>query len=473
MRKTFVGIRLKKLREERQLTQMVLAQTLGISLSYLNQIENNQRPLTVQVLLRLNEAFGIDVQLFSEAEEARLFSDLREVFADTRLNDQLGKTEIRELAANMPAVGRLLVAMHKQLNEAQEQSAYLANQLGNDRSADLPVMLSTPYEEVREYFYAHRNFIPELDQAGEALSQKMGQPVGKMKQALTDRLLQVHGVRIVEQGTGDESNAVRQYDSQSRVVTLSPRLDEGQQAFQLATQLAFLEQKLLLDQLLEKAVFSSPEARVLARIGLANYFAGAVLMPYMHFWQSAEQLRYDIELLEQRYAVSFETICHRLSTLQRPEARGVPFFFIRVDRAGNISKRQSATDFHFSRFGGTCPLWNIYAAFSSPDRILTQQAEMPDGRTYFWIAKMIRHRQGGYKAPSKNFAIALGCDLHHADRLVYSKGMILDDPAARTPIGAGCKICERQKCPQRAFPSLYATIQVDEAQTNFAPYMSA
>jgi predicted transcriptional regulator len=427
----------------------------------------------VQVLLRLNEAFGIDVQLFSEAEEARLFSDLREVFADPRLNEQLGKTEIRELAANMPAVGRLLVEMHKQLGEAQEQSAYLANQLGNDRSADLPVMLSTPYEEVREYFYAHRNYIPELDHEGEALSRKLGLPVGKMKHALAERLLQMHGVRLVEQAGTDSTDTVRHFDKSTRLLALSPRLDEGQQAFQLATQIAFLEQKQLLDQLLEKTAFSSPEALVLARIGLANYFAGAVLMPYMHFLQSAEQLRYDIELLEQRYAVSFETICHRLSTLQRPEARGVPFFFIRVDRAGNISKRQSATDFHFSRFGGTCPLWNIYAAFSSPDRILTQQAEMPDGRTYFWIAKMIRHRQGGYKAPSKSFAIALGCDLHHADRLVYSKGMILDDPAARTPIGAGCKICERQKCPQRAFPALYSTIQVDEAQTNFAPYMTA
>ncbi len=473
MRKTFVGIKLKKLREERQLTQMSLAKSLGISLSYLNQIENNQRPLTVQVLLRLNEVFGIDVQLFSEAEEARLFSDLREVFADPRLNEQLGKTEIRELAANMPAVGRLLVEMHKQLGEAQEQSAYLANQLGNDRSTDLPVMLSTPYEEVREYFYAHRNYIPELDHEGEALSRKIGLPVGKMKHALAERLLQMHGVRLVEQAGTDSTDTVRHFDKSTRLLALSPRLDEGQQAFQLATQIAFLEQKQLLDQLLEKTAFSSPEALVLARIGLANYFAGAVLMPYMHFLQSAEQLRYDIELLEQRYAVSFETICHRLSTLQRPEARGVPFFFIRVDRAGNISKRQSATDFHFSRFGGTCPLWNIYAAFSSPDRILTQQAEMPDGRTYFWIAKMIRHRQGGYKAPSKSFAIALGCDLHHADRLVYSKGMILDDPAARTPIGAGCKICERQKCPQRAFPALYSTIQVDEAQTNFAPYMTA
>lgn len=472
MRKTFVGIKLKKLREERQLTQMSLAKSLGISLSYLNQIENNQRPLTVQVLLRLNEAFGIDVQLFSEADEARLFSDLREVFADPRLNEQLGKTEIRELAANMPAVGRLIVEMHKQLGQAQEQSAYLANQLGNDRNADLPVMLSTPYEEVREYFYAHRNYIPELDHEGEALSSKLSLPVGKMKHALAERLLQMHGVRLVEQAGTDTTDTVRHFDKSTRLLALSPRLDEGQQAFQLATQIAFLEQKQLLDQLLGKTAFSSPEARVLARIGLANYFAGAVLMPYMHFLQSAEQLRYDIELLEQRYAVSFETICHRLSTLQRPEARGVPFFFIRVDRAGNISKRQSATDFHFSRFGGTCPLWNIYAAFSSPDRILTQQAEMPDGRTYFWIAKMIRHRQGGYKAPSKSFAIALGCDLHHADRLVYSKGMILDDPAARTSIGAGCKICERQKCPQRAFPSLYSTIQVDETQTNFAPYMT-
>lgn len=285
MRKTFVGIKLKKLREERQLTQMSLAKSLGISLSYLNQIENNQRPLTVQVLLRLNETFGIDVQLFSEADEARLFSDLREVFADPRLNEQLGKTEIRELAANMPAVGRLIVEMHKQLGQAQEQSAYLANQLGNDRNADLPVMLSTPYEEVREYFYAHRNYIPELDHEGEALSSKLSLPVGKMKHALAERLLQMHGVRLVEQAGTDTTDTVRHFDKSTRLLALSPRLDEGQQAFQLATQIAFLEQKQLLDQLLGKTAFSSPEARVLARIGLANYFAGAVLMPYMHFLQ--------------------------------------------------------------------------------------------------------------------------------------------------------------------------------------------
>jgi predicted transcriptional regulator len=218
--------------------------------------------------------------------------------------------------------------------------------------------------------------------------------------------------------------------------------------------------------------FSSGEARALARIGLANYFAGALILPYTMFLHAAEALRYDIDLLGQRFGVGFESVCHRLSTLQRPGAQGVPFFFIRVDRAGNISKRQSATDFHFSRAGGTCPLWNVYEAFSSPGRILTQLAEMPDGRTYMWLARTVSRQMGGYGTPDKTFAVALGCDVRHAGRLVYSKGLRLDDREARTPIGMGCRICERPACPQRAFPSLSRPLAVDETRSTFAPYAS-
>src|SRR5690606_7465786 len=160
--------------------------------------------------------------------------------------------------------------------------------------------------------------------------------------------------------------------------------------------------------------------------------AGALVLPYAPFLQLAERLRYDIDLLGLEFGMGFETICHRLSTLQRSEARGVPFFFIRVDRAGNISKRQSATDFHFSRVGGTCPLWNVDAAFANPGRILTQIAEMPDGRAYLWIARMVESSRGGHNAPAKRFAIGLGCDLLHADRLVYSQGLALNDTTIRT-----------------------------------------
>jgi predicted transcriptional regulator len=251
---------------------------------------------------------------------------------------------------------------------------------------------------------------------------------------------------------------------------LSTILSSGQQAFEMATQLAFLEMGETLDRLAEEASHGSEEAYRLARIGLANHFAGALLMPYRAFLKAAEALRYDIELLGQRFGVGFETICHRLSTLQRPEARGVPFFFVRVDRAGNISKRQSATDFHFSRVGGSCPLWNVYEAFSAPDRVLTQLARMPDGRTYLWIARTVSRGLGGYGAPTKTFAIGLGCDLSHADRLVYAKGLDLKDADAAVPIGAGCKVCERPNCPQRAFPPIGRRTAINENERRFTPY---
>jgi predicted transcriptional regulator len=177
--------------------------------------------------------------------------------------------------------------------------------------------------------------------------------------------------------------------------------------------------------------------------------------------------------LSQRFQVSFETVCHRLSTMQRPDARGIPFFFVRVDRAGNISKRQSATDFHFSRTGGTCPLWNVYEAFAQPESILTQLAQMPDGRTYLWVARSISRRRGGFGAPARTFAVALGCDVQYAHKLVYATGMDLSNPAAATPIGAGCKVCDRENCTQRAFPAIGRDLKVDENVRYVAPYVSA
>jgi predicted transcriptional regulator len=254
------------------------------------------------------------------------------------------------------------------------------------------------------------------------------------------------------------------------VLSLHAHLNRGQRAFQLATQLAFLEADAVLQQVVERAKLSSDETRSLARMGLASYFAGALIMPYAPFLEAAERMRYDLDQLGGHFGVGFESVCHRVSTLQRPDARGVPFFFVRVDRAGNISKRQSATDFHFSRVGGTCPLWNVYEAFAQPGRILTQLAQMPEGRTYLWIARTVTSGYASYAAPSKTFAIGLGCDLRHADRLVYSKGLDLRDPSAPTKIGAGCKVCEREHCAQRAFPPIGKKLVVDENESRVAPY---
>lgn len=471
MKKAFIGVRLKRLREERRLTQFALAKTLGISPSYLNQLEKNQRPLTVPVLLKINKQFGIDVQLFSEGDEARLISDLREVFSDPTIPETVGLSEVREIASGMPAAGRAIVALYRRHRHAIERTDAMATQLGLGEGGAATLVPLMPYEQVRDFFYAHHNHFAELDEAAERLFAEARLKAGDTAPGLVGYLDRRHGVRVTTEAAVDmHDDAQRLYRPSDKVLRLSLRLQGGQRAFQLATQLAFMEMEPAINRLASEAARGSAQTYALARIGLANYFAGALLMPYRAFLEAAESLRYDIDLLGQRFGVGFETVCHRLSSLQRPGAAGVPFFFVRVDRAGNISKRQSATDFHFSRVGGTCPLWNVYAAFVQPGRILTQMAQMPDGRTYLWIARTVHRAVGGYGVPGKTFAIGLGCDIRHAGRLIYSKGLDIQDPSAATPIGAGCKVCERRACPQRAFPLIGEPLSVDENRSVFIPY---
>ena len=220
---------------------------------------------------------------------------------------------------------------------------------------------------------------------------------------------------------------------------------------------------------LDQAAFRTDAARDVARVGLANYAAGALLLPYRAFLEAAREEKHDIDRLRTRFQVSFEQVCHRLSTLQRPGWRGVPFYFARVDMAGNITKRHSATRFQFARFGGACPLWNVHEAFAAPDRIGVQLAEMPDGSRYISIARSVSKPSGSYLANDRRYALSLGCEVEHAGALVYAAGLDLNGPAAR--IGVSCRICERTDCTQRAFPPLDRTLHVPENERGVVPYV--
>ena len=480
MRKTFLGVKLKTLREQRGLTQAALAQLLDLSPSYLNQLENNQRPLSVPVLLRLQSSLGVDLQVFSDDDEARLTAQLQTVMAEAAGDTVVPQAELRSLAQQMPALAQVILRMHRRGRDAEDRLASLATALG-DRAGELAPSTRQSHEEVRDFFYERHNHIAALDERAEELGESLRASRDAPDDArdlagrLEAFLLRTHGVAtstLAQEGPHSEAVTLRRFDAHNKVLYVGDAAEPGQRAFQLATQLATLEAGALIDELADSGSFSSPESRSLARIGLASYFAGALVLPYRRFLGAAEQLLYDIDLLAQRFGVSFETVCHRLSTLQRPDARGIPFFFVRVDRAGNISKRQSATDFHFSHTGGTCPLWNVYEAFAQPARVLTQVARMPDGRTYLWIARCVSRITGGYGSPERTFAIGLGCDVRHASRLVYAKGLALTDAEAATPIGAGCRICDRKGCPQRAFPALGKRLQIDENERPREPYAS-
>ncbi|HEV7709976.1 MAG TPA: short-chain fatty acyl-CoA regulator family protein [Asanoa sp.] len=458
-----MGVRLRRFREQRDLTQAALARALGISASYVNQIESDQRPLTSPVLLRLVEAYGVDPREFSAEAADRLVAQLRDVFGDPGAGEPVTLAEARELTTTMPAVARFVVELHSRYRRELARSESIAGQIFSEAPP-------TAYEEVRDLFYANRNYFDQLDTAAEALFARAGLTTGDTAGGLVAYLADRHRIRVEELPEGDGADLKRRFDPRTRTLSLSPLLSAGQRAFQLAAHLATIEAADEIDRIVADADLLDDDTRVLARIGLSSYFAGATILPYQQFRDAAESLRYDIDLLRRRFRVGFETIAHRLSTLQRPQSRGVPFFFVRVDRAGNISKRQSATDFHFSRVGGSCPLWSIYAAFAEPGTIRAQLAEMPDGRGYLWVARTVSRHTGGYGSPTQAFAIGLGCDLRHASRLVYADGLDLNNPAARTPIGPGCKVCERPACPQRAFPAIGASLRADPGRTRFAPY---
>ncbi len=459
MKNAYLGRQLRRLRENHGMTQAALARSLELSPSYLNQIERNQRPLTLTVLARLDELFGIEAQPFHEAGDGRLTSRLRAALADQGVT--ISTAELHDLADNSPALAKVILDMRRRLRNATERADLLAEQVSGQ--PDAPAA-PTAFEAVRDYFYTRRNHIDELDRAAEPLGTLL--PVISRAEALTTYLADRHGIRIE---TKTDPGTLRRFDPETRVLHVSDRLSDSQQAFQMATQLALLEEASTIDRLCAKSGLS-PEDQPLLRIGLANYYAGALILPYGEFLTAAEAARYDIEVLSRRFGVGFETTCHRMSTLQRAGASGVPFFFIRVDRAGNISKRQSATDFHFSRFGGSCPLWTIYDAFSRPGDVLRQVAQMPDGRRYLWVARTVSHGGGSFGAPVKTFAIALGCDIAHADRLVYAEGLDLLGPEAATPIGPGCKLCDRPTCAQRAFPMIGQPVAADARRASFAPY---
>ncbi|MFF3322758.1 short-chain fatty acyl-CoA regulator family protein [Streptomyces sp. NPDC002889] len=462
MGKTYAGARLRRLREERRLSQAELARVLAISPSYLNQMEHDSRPLTVPVLLRLTEAFGVDPGFFSERDTGRVLAGLREALADDLATARVSPGDLSELVSRLPSVAAVLLDLGRRNQELTEQLAEAAE---GRADATPPTAPRSPHEEIREFFYRRQNYLHDADTAAEELAGALGIRPGEVLRALSARLTEQHGVRIAA-----DSDRLHRYDPAARVLHLSARLRPGQQAFRMATQLALLEYDDELSRLASQDHEEGSASWSLARIGVANYFAAALILPYRAFHGAAEELRYDIERLTDRFGLGYETVCHRLSTLQRPRLRGVPFSFVRVDRAGNLSKRQSATGFHFSRAGGTCPLWNVYEAFAAPGRIHVQIAAMPDGQRHLWTARTVTRHRGGWGEPGKTFAIGLGCEIRHAGRLVYSDGLDLDNASAATPIGMGCRICERVDCPQRAVPPLGRPLAIDERSSTFVPY---
>jgi predicted transcriptional regulator/DNA-binding XRE family transcriptional regulator len=446
------------------MTQAELARRLGISASYLNLIEHNQRPLTAQLLIALAQEFQLELSDFAADDDRRLAAHLLEAFSDPVFEEHpLNSADLRELASSSPSIARAVLALYEQFQLARESLAELAEESYAQQESASTTSLRPdvlPSEEANDFIQRHMNYFGELEILAEQLwvdaKLKRGGRFAGMAEWLERQGI---GVQL----TGGEGRIVRRYDRDLRRISLSEALPPSSRNFQLAAQIALISHHDQLEALTDgDPGLTSESSRTLARLVLAHYYAGAVLMPYESVWRSAISQRYDVELLANRFGTSFEQVGHRLTTLRRPEAEGVPFHMLRVDIAGNISKRFSASGIRFARFSGACPRWNVFRAFQTPGMIRVQVSVMPDGDKFFCIARTVAHGRGGYGAPRATLAVGLGCPLDYASELVYADGVDLSEEDGMLQVGVTCRLCDRRDCEQRVLPSLRQPLQVRE-----------
>ncbi len=444
------------------MTQVQLAERLQISPSYLNLIESNRRSLPAPMLIKLAQIFRVELSHFALDEDQRIGADLLELFADPLFEEHgLTSTDVRELANASPGAARAVLSLYR----AYESSRALADELSarlavDDVTTNGGTLVTS--EEVGDLLQRHMNYFPALESGADELWRRARLDIDDLYSGLVRDLGRAHGVTVRILRNSHDRGIVRHFDPDTKELQLSELLPTRSRTFHVAYQIGLLEQGQVLAKLTSEPQLTTAEARSLARVALGNYFAAAVLMPYGQFLEAARELRYDIDILGRRFRVGFEQVCHRLTTLRRPGAEGVPFHMVRIDVGGNISKRFSASGIRIARYAGICPKWNIFQAFQTPGMIRIQVSRTPGSGNYFCIARTVQKDSAGFHSQQPINVVGLGCQLEHAREMVYSDGIDLDNPDIVTPVGTTCRTCERVTCEQRALPSVRVPLEVDE-----------
>lgn len=464
-RKLFLGARLKRLRRDRGLTQTAMAADLGVSPSYLNHIERNQRPVSAQLLLRLAQTYDVDLRQLGQSGAAGE-AELAEALADPLFKDlTVPRHELLQLTEEAPGAAEALLRLYRAFSEQKDRArAALAD---GGEAAGGP----SPADWVRELIQSRANHFPELDALGEALNAALdpNQTGDGFETLARARLLGRHNMSVRVMPAEVMVEWTRRFDPHRRRLLLSETLDPSSRAFAIAYQLALSEHETELNALTDAARPPDEVTRALLKVSLTNTLAAAIQMPYAAFQRLAESSGYDIARLQTRFGASFEQVAHRLTTLSRPTARGVPFFLMRVDQAGNVSKRYASGAFPFARFGGACPRWRLHSAFRTPGKLVTQIIETPDGARWFTLARTVDRQGHDGHGEAHDLAIGLGCELKDAHRLAYARGLDLTTPEV-TPIGPACRLCHRHPCAERAAPPVDRPLRVDDWSKSVSPY---
>ncbi len=450
-----MGQRIRRLRRELGLTQQVMAEDLDVSPSYIALIENNQRPVTATMLLKFAEIYRVDIVSLARGSQDDFNAQLTAAFNDPLFADLgLSPLEVQDFGNSFPGTAEAVMRLYTSYKEGQ-----LALADNSERqSAEVE-----PVNEARHFLAARKNCFVELDDRAEELAGHVKRAGGYEKYFNDQRL------RVRRLPAKIMMGSLRRFEPHRKEIVLNETLDQASATFQLALQLVYFEMDAVITEVLAEGRFESENGEKLTRRALANYAAAAMMMPYTPFLKAAETRAYDIEALSRQFGASFEQVAHRLTTLQKPGNEGVPFFFIRVDAAGNVSKRLDGAGFPFARHGGSCPLWSVHTAFNRPRHIITQWIELPEGERFFSIVRTVTAGGGSFQHQRVERAVALCCPAQHAHKLVYAAGIDLGtiDP---TPIGVNCGLCHRANCLARAKPPIGRSLAADDYRRPSVPF---
>ncbi|MEM1400340.1 MAG: short-chain fatty acyl-CoA regulator family protein, partial [Pseudomonadota bacterium] len=424
------------------------AEAIGISASYLNLIEHNRRKITVPLLFKIAGYFRIEPGELADGDDGRLVGDLMELFGDDLFVDSdLTNQEIRDLAFSNPVAARAVLRLFDKYREMSRPGG-TPSITGEGRGED-ELYHGAP-DAVSDFIQERSNYFPQLEEAAERVRHDIDHAGGGFEQGLRAYFLNVFGVECrrasLPRGMG------RRVSDDGRLLEISELLPPETAIFSIAHEVGLRAADQEISAFIEESTLPDLDASALARTALGDYFAAALAMPYQRFLELCEAYRYDVDRIALGFSASFEQVCHRMTTLQRPGAQGIPLHLVRTDIAGNISKRFSLSGIHIPRHSGACPRWNVYSAFLQPGRINVQLSQMPEGETYFCIARSFEKGGHRHNAPRRHLSIGLGCSISDARRMVYSDGIDLTNSAHIVPIGVGCRICPRLECEQRAHP---------------------
>ncbi|MBX3251824.1 MAG: DUF2083 domain-containing protein [Myxococcales bacterium] len=479
--KTAMGQRLRELRLQRGLQQSEVARQLDISPPYLSLIEKGKRSVQLPILLRALELYGLSMEAFmASLGGGRVDDSLAQLLDEPLLRSlELNEDDLRGLSAEPKIVTTITALFNLYKNTRQQLDNVLLSLEERERGDGHGNLRFDyhPFDEVTDFLERHRNYFPSLEARADEVRTRCGLPervtAADLERALESEL----GVRVVRADDGAGS-VIRRWDDASRTLTVSRRMVDLRLKFQLAhtlgLQLFAAEQ--LHAPIVEGYAVQHEETPKLIKIHLANYFAGALLLPYARFFEEVTRTRYDVEQLAQLFESSYETVAHRMCNLSDPKRRGVPMHFLRVDVAGNISKRYSADGFRFPHHDGSCPKRCVHLAFLTPHVIRRQYSQFPDGTTYFEFAKVVAEPRGGALARGTAYSIGLGCHAEDARHLAYADDRPFVDPKRMAiPVGTTCRFCERTDCNMRSAPSYKYAFRVDEGVKKdnfFSPIVS-